>query len=191
MLILCFSVNLQHQKARKTFKEKWEMWSDKLQPVLPSFPFLRSDVSVIQFFSVWGQCIVLFVKIMVIFNCNQLFVCLLFLFFFSGAFDLLAYTNRDQEIPETWEESQARIIANSQEVRLRSFSTSVHKVDTMVSYKGEDWCKQDDIACPAHNSCTKVHVWKGVHTHSTRILFYFIKLQVPQEVRPSMTSITL
>lgn len=54
------------------------------------------------------------------------------------AFDLLAYTNRDQEIPETWEESQARIIANSQEVRLRSFSTSVHKVDTMVSYKGED-----------------------------------------------------
>lgn len=190
MLILCFSVNLQHQKARKTFKEKWEMWSDKLQPVLPSFPFLRSDVSVIQFFSVWGQCIVLFLKIMVIFNCNQLFVCFFFLLF-SGAFDLLAYTNRDQEIPETWEESQARIIANSQEVRLRSFSTSVHKVDTMVSYKGEDWCKQDDIACPAHNSCTKVHVWKGVHTHSTRILFYFIKLQVPQEVRPSMTSITL
>ncbi|XP_022782454.1 mitotic spindle assembly checkpoint protein MAD2A-like [Stylophora pistillata] len=54
------------------------------------------------------------------------------------AFDLLAYTNKDQEIPETWEESQARIIANSQEVRLRSFSTTVHKVDTMVSYKGED-----------------------------------------------------
>lgn len=127
---------------------------------------------------------------MVIINCNQLFVCLFFLLF-SGAFDLLAYTNRDQEIPETWEESQARIIANSQEVRLRSFSTSVHKVDTMVSYKGEDWCKQDDIACPAHNSCTKVHVWKGIHTHSTRILFYFIKLQVPQEVQPSMTSITL
>lgn len=74
---------------------------------------------------------------MIIFNCNQLFVCLFFLLF-SGAFDLLAYTNRDQEIPETWEESQARIIANSQEVRLRSFSTSVHKVDTMVSYKGED-----------------------------------------------------
>ena len=124
------------------------------------------------FFLVWGQCIVLFVKIMVIFNCNQLFVCLFFLWF-SGAFDLLAYTNRDQEIPETWEESQARIIANSQEVRLRSFSTSVHKVDTMVSYKGEDWCKQDDIACPAHNSCTKVHVWKWIHTHSTRILFLF------------------
>ncbi|KAJ7380447.1 MAD2 mitotic arrest deficient-like 1 [Desmophyllum pertusum] len=54
------------------------------------------------------------------------------------AFDLLAYTSRDQDIPECWEESQARIIANSQEVRLRSFSTTVHKVDTMVSYKGDD-----------------------------------------------------
>ncbi|KAM7440682.1 MAD2 mitotic arrest deficient-like 1 [Porites harrisoni] len=54
------------------------------------------------------------------------------------AFDLLAYTNRDQDVPETWEESQARIIANSEEVRLRSFSTTVHKVDTMVSYKAED-----------------------------------------------------
>ena len=55
-----------------------------------------------------------------------------------GAFDLLAYTNRDQDIPDSWEESQARIIANSQEVRLRSFSTTVHKVDTMVSYKSDD-----------------------------------------------------
>ena len=64
-------------------------------------------------------------------------LCLLFNFF-PGAFDLLAYTNRDQDIPETWEESQARIIANSEEVRLRSFSTTVHKVDTMVSYKAED-----------------------------------------------------
>ena len=57
---------------------------------------------------------------------------------FSGAFDLLAYTNRDLDIPDSWEESQARIIANSQEVQLRSFSTTVHKVDTMVSYKAED-----------------------------------------------------
>ena len=105
--------------------------------MLPSFPFLRSDVSVIQFvFSLRAvHCFVS--ENYGNFNCNQLFVCL-FVLLFSGAFDLLAYTNRDQEIPETWEESQARIIANSQEVRLRSFSTSVHKVDTMVSYKGED-----------------------------------------------------
>ncbi|XP_015772697.1 PREDICTED: mitotic spindle assembly checkpoint protein MAD2A-like [Acropora digitifera] len=54
------------------------------------------------------------------------------------AFDLLVYTNIDQDIPDTWEESQARIIAKSEEVRLRSFSTTIHKVDTMVSYKAED-----------------------------------------------------
>ena len=106
--------------------------------MLPSFPFLRSDVSVIQF--------VFSLRAVHCFVCEnygnfylQSIVCVLvFFLLFSGAFDLLAYTNRDQEIPETWEESQARIIANSQEVRLRSFSTSVHKVDTMVSYKGED-----------------------------------------------------
>ncbi|KAL9958925.1 hypothetical protein ACROYT_G036002 [Oculina patagonica] len=71
---------------------------------------------------------------------RQITASVTFLPFLDGqcAFDLLAYTNRDQDIPESWEESQARIIANSQEVRLRSFSTTVHKVDTMVSYKGED-----------------------------------------------------
>ena len=59
-------------------------------------------------------------------------------FIILGAFDLLAYTTIDQDIPDSWEESQARIIAKSEEVRLRSFSTTVHKVDTMVSYKAED-----------------------------------------------------
>ncbi|XP_068688832.1 mitotic spindle assembly checkpoint protein MAD2A-like [Montipora foliosa] len=54
------------------------------------------------------------------------------------AFDLLAYTNLDQDIPDSWEESQARIIAKSEEVRLRSFSTTIHKVDTMVSYKADE-----------------------------------------------------
>ena len=61
----------------------------------------------------------------------------------QGAFDLLMYTNRDLEVPEMWEESGPQIIANSQEVRLRSFSTAIHKVDTMVSYKSEDWEKMD------------------------------------------------
>lgn len=109
---------------------------------------------------------------MVIFHCNQLFVCLFFLLF-SGAFDLLAYTNRDQEIPETWEESQARIIANSQEVRLRSFSTSVHKVDTMVSYKGEDWCKQNDCLSSTQQLYQSTCVKRSPHSfYKDTFLFY-------------------
>lgn len=35
------------------------------------------------------------------------------------------------------EESDPRYVNNSSEVRLRSFTTKVHKVDTMVSYKAE------------------------------------------------------
>lgn len=50
-------------------------------------------------------------------------------------FDLLVYTNSETAVPSLWEESDPRYIANSQEVRLRSFSTTIHKVDTMVSYK--------------------------------------------------------
>ncbi|XP_028393097.1 mitotic spindle assembly checkpoint protein MAD2A-like [Dendronephthya gigantea] len=51
------------------------------------------------------------------------------------AFDILIYTDKDQDIPEKWEESGPQFIANSQEVRLRSFSTLIHKVDAMVAYK--------------------------------------------------------
>ncbi|EDO33364.1 predicted protein [Nematostella vectensis] len=54
------------------------------------------------------------------------------------SFDLLIYTDKDQNVPEMWEESGPRIINDSEEVRLRSFTTTVHKVDTMVSYKSGD-----------------------------------------------------
>jgi mitotic spindle assembly checkpoint protein MAD2 len=46
-------------------------------------------------------------------------------------FDLLAYTDADSEVPQTWEESDARNIVESgmEQVKLRSFSTNVHKVE--------------------------------------------------------------
>ncbi|EFC48735.1 mitotic spindle assembly checkpoint protein MAD2 [Naegleria gruberi] len=50
-------------------------------------------------------------------------------------FDLLVYTSKDICTPFAWEESDPKYITQSSEVRLRSFSTSVHKVDTLVSYK--------------------------------------------------------
>ena len=40
-----------------------------------------------------------------------------------------------QQTPKTWEESDPRFVQNSQEVRLRSFTTTIHKVDTSVTYK--------------------------------------------------------
>mmetsp|Transcript_7043 Transcript_7043/g.8075 ORF Transcript_7043/g.8075 Transcript_7043/m.8075 type:complete len:204 (+) Transcript_7043:175-786(+) len=50
-------------------------------------------------------------------------------------FDLLVYTHASSSVPTEWEESDPRYIQNSAEVRLRSFTTKVHKVDAMVSYK--------------------------------------------------------
>ncbi|KAL0106238.1 hypothetical protein PUN28_016144 [Cardiocondyla obscurior] len=51
------------------------------------------------------------------------------------SFDILTYTVPDCNIPNQWDETQPVFIANSQEVQLRSFSTSIHKMDTVVSYK--------------------------------------------------------
>jgi len=50
-------------------------------------------------------------------------------------FDLLLYTNKETQVPKAWEESDPKFIANSEEVKLRSFTTKIHKVSTMVAYK--------------------------------------------------------
>merc|ERR1711966_108032 len=50
-------------------------------------------------------------------------------------FELLVYTDKEVEVPEAWEESDAKIIVDAQEVRLRSFTTKIHKIDAMVAYK--------------------------------------------------------
>ena len=60
-------------------------------------------------------------------------------------FDLLVYTDSGAEVPIAWEESDPRYIAQSTEVRLRSFTTKVHKVDTMVSFR--DAPMDDDEDC--------------------------------------------
>eukprot|EP00462_Mataza_sp_D1_P006317 CAMPEP_0175122100 /NCGR_PEP_ID=MMETSP0087-20121206/1535_1 /TAXON_ID=136419 /ORGANISM="Unknown Unknown, Strain D1" /LENGTH=207 /DNA_ID=CAMNT_0016403713 /DNA_START=30 /DNA_END=653 /DNA_ORIENTATION=+ len=52
-------------------------------------------------------------------------------------FDLLVYTAADLAVPQQWEESDPRYIAKSNQVRFRSFSTKIHKVETSVAYKAE------------------------------------------------------
>ncbi|XP_071829036.1 mitotic spindle assembly checkpoint protein MAD2A-like [Apostichopus japonicus] len=53
-------------------------------------------------------------------------------------FNLLIYTDKDLETPAAWEESKPFMIGNSEEVKLRSFTTSIHKVEAMVSYRVQD-----------------------------------------------------
>jgi mitotic spindle assembly checkpoint protein MAD2 len=53
-------------------------------------------------------------------------------------FDLLVYTDKEVEAPEKWADSDPCYILNSAEVKLRSFTTTVHKVDSLVAYKEAD-----------------------------------------------------
>jgi len=54
------------------------------------------------------------------------------------SFDLLIYTAKTAVVPKKWSDSDAQYIMNSQEVKLRSFTTSFHQVDSMVTYKEAD-----------------------------------------------------
>lgn len=51
------------------------------------------------------------------------------------SFDVLIYTGKDTEAPKDWTDSGACLIENAEQVQLRSFSTSVHNVQTAVQYK--------------------------------------------------------
>ena len=50
-------------------------------------------------------------------------------------FNVLVYADADSEVPMEWGDSDAKEIENSEKVQLRSFSTSNHRVDTLVSYR--------------------------------------------------------
>lgn len=51
------------------------------------------------------------------------------------SFDVLVHTKQDCDTPDKWAEASPVEIHNAQNVQLKSFSTSLHKMDTVVSYK--------------------------------------------------------
>ena len=50
-------------------------------------------------------------------------------------FNVLVYADADSDVPIEWGDSDAKEVKNAEKVQLRSFSTSNHKVDTLVSYR--------------------------------------------------------
>lgn len=50
-------------------------------------------------------------------------------------FNVLVYADADSEVPVEWGDSDAKEIENGEKVQLRSFSTTSHRVDTLVSYR--------------------------------------------------------
>lgn len=53
-------------------------------------------------------------------------------------FDLLIHTLKDSEVPELWSPTADAKIENAQTVQLKSFSTGLHKMNTIVNYKMTD-----------------------------------------------------
>ncbi|XP_050342950.1 mitotic spindle assembly checkpoint protein MAD2A [Nymphalis io] len=51
------------------------------------------------------------------------------------SFDVLVHAKTDCDIPEKWAEAEPVTIVNAQNVQLKTFSTSLHKMETVVSYK--------------------------------------------------------
>lgn len=57
----------------------------------------------------------------------------------SHSFDILLYTDKDVELPNSeWSDTNARLINNGQHVQLRGFTTHVHRVEPIVSYVNDD-----------------------------------------------------
>lgn len=54
------------------------------------------------------------------------------------AFDVLVHFLKDIEAPEEWANTPGVKIQNAQTVQLKSFSTGLQKVDTIVNYKMTD-----------------------------------------------------
>ena len=50
-------------------------------------------------------------------------------------FNVLVYADQDSDVPVEWGDSDAKEIKDGEKVQLRGFSTSNHKVDTLVSYR--------------------------------------------------------
>lgn len=53
-------------------------------------------------------------------------------------FNILIYTDKDAEVPTEWIDSDPHMIKDAEQVKLRSFSTNVHKVDALVAYRLDD-----------------------------------------------------
>ncbi|KAI9686414.1 MAG: Mitotic spindle checkpoint component mad2 [Bathelium mastoideum] len=53
-------------------------------------------------------------------------------------FNVLVYADADSEVPMEWGDSDAKEVKDGEKVQLRSFSTSNHRVDTLVSYRLAD-----------------------------------------------------
>lgn len=64
---------------------------------------------------------------------------LILLYVSIGTINILVHTDQDVNVPTTWGDSDPKLIEGGGEhVRLKSFSTSVHKISALVAYRIDD-----------------------------------------------------
>ncbi|KAG0049682.1 Mitotic spindle checkpoint component mad2 [Linnemannia elongata] len=51
---------------------------------------------------------------------------------------ILCQTEKDAEVPATWSDADPHLVHNAEQVKLRSFSTNLHKIDALVAYRLND-----------------------------------------------------
>lgn len=51
------------------------------------------------------------------------------------SFNLLVFADKNATVPSEWIDSDPKYIPGAEQVKLRSFSTGLHKVETLVAYK--------------------------------------------------------
>ncbi|XP_055343388.1 mitotic spindle assembly checkpoint protein MAD2A-like isoform X2 [Paramacrobiotus metropolitanus] len=54
-----------------------------------------------------------------------------------NTFNILVYTKDNLDVPADWQESNPHFIRNAQQLHFRKIHTSVHEVDTCVTYRSE------------------------------------------------------
>ncbi|OQV15345.1 putative Mitotic spindle assembly checkpoint protein MAD2A [Hypsibius exemplaris] len=54
------------------------------------------------------------------------------------SFNILVYTKDNLDVPADWQESSAQTIPNAQQLRFRQVHTSVHSVESSVTYRAVD-----------------------------------------------------
>lgn len=58
---------------------------------------------------------------------------------YEGTFSILAHIERDADVPLSWIDSDPKLITDDiQQVRLRSFATNSHQVDSLIAYRMQD-----------------------------------------------------
>ena len=75
------------------------------------------------------------------------------------SFDLLVYTRKEAAVPSKWEDSDPCYIMNSQEVKLRSFTTSVRKSTFLLFPVIITTGETNFLSCSRLNRCIRSTPW--------------------------------